>query len=402
MKKRVFVSSFGIVCPLGDSPEKILGRMDSGGAVREASPAANGGHSDIGVFSVKDFSVKAYTGRFKNARYLNRGAALSLAAAVLCIESARKQNPEDLSEAGLFVGAGPNLDLGLECPSITEGKMDTVLMKSLWILPFLPNTAASLISTHLGIHGENLTVGTACAASLQAIGEAFRKVRDGYLPAALAGGGDSRLGPGGLSAYRMAGALHENAAKPYAPFGKDREGFVPGEGGAFVWMEAMDAAERNKRKPVCEIVGFGASMDGHQMTAPHPEGFFGEKAVRAALDDAGIEASGVGLVLAHGTGTPLNDDMEAALIRRVFPHARVTALKSHIGHGASASGALELCLALCCMEKNTVPHIMNLSEPKEDRLHFVRKGGGPFPEYCVIQNFGFGGQNAAIVIRALI
>jgi 3-oxoacyl-[acyl-carrier-protein] synthase II len=358
---------------------------------------------EIATSPIDGFDLKAFTGRFKNLRYLNRGAALSVAAAMNAVKGTGLA-PHSLSAMGLFVGAGPNLDLDGECRDIRSGRLTADKLQALWILRFLPNTAASVISALAGIHGESLTVSTACTASLQAIGEAFRRIRYGFLETALAGGGDSRLSPGGIMAYKTAQALFRPKADPkreYAPFDKNRNGFIPGEGGAFFVLESVDHARAREARILAEICGYGCSLDGHGMTAPAPAGKWPEQAVRSALEEARTSPEAVDLVAAHGTGTPLNDAMEANLIARLYGNRgpRVIALKSWVGHTASACGAVELGILLACLKAGFAPEIRNLKEPCHENVDFVRSSTAVPSRRVVLQSFGFGGQNSALVIK---
>jgi 3-oxoacyl-[acyl-carrier-protein] synthase II len=310
-----------------------------------------------------------------------------------------------LETAGLFVGAGPNLDLGGACEGIEAGRMDPEKLSALWILRFLPNTAVSTIAQLTGIHGENLTLGNACAASLQALGEGYRKIKHGDLDVAVAGGGDSRLSAGAILAYQKARALYDGKAEPYAasrPFDQERRGFVPGEGGAFFVLESDDHAAARGAAPLAEIRGYAASLDGHAMAAPHPQGPWAEKAVRRALEDADMAPAQVDLISAHGTGTPLNDQVEAALIQRIFGESKplVLAVKSWIGHLASACGAVELAIGLSALQTGVWPAIRNLDTPCNTALNLMRSNIQATLRTLLFQNFGFGGQNAALVVRS--
>ncbi len=399
MARRVVITSMGLVSNLGLRSEQVADSFRHDRTHFGQSTMADG----IAVSPVPDFDIKAVTGRFKNLRYLNRGAALATAAACRTVKKAAL-TPEQLSATGLFVGNGPNLDLGDECPDIENGRMAADKLPALWLLRFLPNTAASAIAQLTGVHGDNLSVGTACSASLQAIGEAFRKIKDGYLDTALAGGGDSRLGAGGLLAYQKARALYDGPEEPAAasrPFDTRRSGFVPGEGGAFFLLESLPKAQQRGTRIWAEVVGYGAAMDGGTMTAPHPDGVWAEQAVRSALDEAGLPCEQIEAIAAHGTGTPLNDAMEAALIGRLFRHRPpVLALKSWIGHLASACGAVELALVLSGWRHGILPGIRNLVTPCNPNLNFLREtASGPQPQTLLLENFGFGGQNAALVIK---
>jgi 3-oxoacyl-[acyl-carrier-protein] synthase II len=225
------------------------------------------------------------------------------------------------------------------------------------------------------------------------------------LQSALAGGGDSRLSSGALLAYQKAQALYQGSELPreaQRPFDERRSGFVPGEGSAFFVLENAEQALERRAPIQAEVCGYGASMDGDAMTAPRPDGRWAEQAVRSALAQAGMTPEKIDLISAHGTGTPLNDEVEARMIQRVFDPYRpvVLALKSWIGHLAAACGAVELALCLCALRTGIWPWIRNLDTPCNPRLNYLRSGDRfTAPENLLLQNFGFGGQNAALVIR---
>jgi 3-oxoacyl-[acyl-carrier-protein] synthase II len=273
--------------------------------------------------------------------------------------------------------------------------------QALWILKALPNTLASFIAQSLGIHGENLTITTACTASLQALGEGFRRIKAGYLDTTLAGGGDSRISMNGLAAYRDAGALWKGVdpATGYAPFDVSRSGFIPGEGGAFFFLEELARAQKRGAQIIAEIRGYGCSLDGTSMTAPDLTGRALEHAIRSALGESGIAPESVGLVSAHGTGTVLNDLTESEVLARIFPvSTRVTALKSWIGHLSAACGAVELGILLACMKENILPRVRNLKEPCTNGVSFVCENTGFEADTFVLCNSGFGGQNTALAV----
>jgi len=278
-------------------------------------------------------------------------------------------------------------------------------LSALWMLRFLPNTAASVIAQLTGIRGENLTLGNACAASLQAIGEAYRKIKHGDLDIAIAGGGDSRLSAGAILAYQKAQALFNGDTRPLSacrPFDRLRQGFIPGEGGACFVLEAADHAAARGAAVLAEVCGYGATMDGHTMTAPQPDGQWAAQAVRAAIAEAGMTPGKIDLISAHGTSTPLNDEVEADIIQRIFGRhgPLVLAMKSWIGHLAAACGAAELAICLSALQTGVWPEIRNLETPCNAALNYVRAKTMARPGTILIQNFGFGGQNAALVVRS--
>jgi len=399
MSRRVVITAMGVCSSLGFSGEQIADNLKK----KRVSFVRHPVDDEVVICPVRDFNIKDYTGRFKDSRYLNRGAQFCVASAIQAIKNAGIKK-EAMSGAGLFIGAGPNLDMGGEFPEVLEGQIDRQDLMALWMLRFLPNTAGSAIAKYAGIHGENFTITTACAASLQAMGEAFRKIKQGHLDLAVAGGGDSRLSSGGILAYRKANAIYTGSGDPRTasrPFGKERRGFVPGEGGAVFVLEEMEHAKRRGAGILAEICGYGNSIDGYNMTAPDPSAIWTEKAVMGAFQDAGMGPADVDVVSAHGTGTLLNDEMESGLLRRVFGKHDpfVIALKSWIGHIAAACGALELAVVLTCLQNRYLPEIRNLEEPGCSGINFVREGRDCAADTVLLENFGFGGQNSVLIIK---
>ncbi len=402
MPRRVVITSAGVISSLGSIPGQIIDNL------KKKTPAfiRSSFDPDVVTSPVVNFDIMASVGRFKERKYLNRGARFCVASARTAVRGSGISQ-EMLAKAGLFVSAGPNMDIGGEFPEIKEGKMDREGLMALWILKFLPNTPASAISRITGIHGENLTVTTACAASLQAIGEAYRRIKDNYLDLAFAGGGDSRLNYGGILAYKKARAIYSGNEDPETasrPFDESRKGFVPGEGGGFFLSEGLEHAQARGATILAEVCGFGTSMDGHSMTSPEPHGKWGEQAILVALKEAGMSPGGIDMISSHGTGTYLNDIMEADMIRRIYgKHTPlVVALKSWIGHISTACGALELAICLTCMREGYIPEIRNLKNPCLPGINFVRKGMEHSVNTIMLQNFGFGGQNSVLIIRKMV
>ncbi|MCG8533294.1 MAG: beta-ketoacyl-[acyl-carrier-protein] synthase family protein [Desulfovibrionales bacterium] len=403
MRQRVVITGTGYTTSLGCTPESIEH------TVRHDTPAfAASTHLD-GCMEcpVVGFDLTTTTGRWKHKKYLPRGAQFALASALRAVDDSRI--PQNLLEdAGLFIGTGPNFDMGSDFPNITDGNMDTQSLAALWMLRYLPNTAASAISQFLHIHGENATIGTACSASTQAIGEAYRKIKDGYLTTALAGGGDSRISHGGLLAYKKAQALWDKGGNPQnacRPFNNDRSGFVVGEGGGMFVLESLEQAEDRGATILAEVLGFGVTMDAHTMTAPHPDALYAEKAVRTALAEADMPPDAINLISAHGTSTHLNDQAEADMLARVFYTKDATAtpltvaIKSWVGHCTAASGAVELSVLLALRQRGILPPVRNLRNPCSQHVQFVQNRMPCSGQFLLLESFGFGGQNSALVLK---
>lgn len=382
-ERRVVITGIGFILPLGTRPEELSEALHRGHPpfVRSDSD------SEVAVCPVQNFDLKAYTGRFKYSRYLSRGQQLCLAATMRAVENAGLA-ASDLENAGLYLGLGPNLK--------ARPRTD----KALWLLDYLPNTLAASISQILGLRGENSTILTACSASTQALGQAFAAVRHGLIDRALAGGGDSRTGPEAIQAYKQAGVLGRIVNRPdecCRPFDTQRSGFAIGEGGAMFVVESLEHATKRNATILAEIMSAASSLDGYGMTNPEPEGRAASLAMASCLNKLGHHGP---VVVAHGTGTLLNDEVESRLIARVSPSASgVIAFKSWIGHLASACGAAELALAIVCARDGIFPEIRNLDQPCRDDLPFFRSPTPLRPESLLIQSFGFGGQNACLGVR---
>ena len=376
--RRVVITASGFVLPLGRDEVALM----SGLTAPHGPFVAALQDPEVAVCPVPDFDLKAFTGRFKDARYLTRGQQLCLAAAIRAVDQAGLSTSA-LDQAGLFLGLGPNLEAGPRSD------------KALWLLDFLPNTAAAAMAKVLGIHGENLTILTACAASTQALGQAVRAIRHGLADVALAGGGDSRLSAPGIAAYKQAGVLATNWVRPELacrPFDRARSGFAIGEGGAMFVLESLEHAQARGAAILAEITGAASSLDGHALTGPDPDGRAARHAVTQCQSEPGA------LIVAHGTGTVLNDAIEAEILAASAPLA-VVAFKSRIGHLAAACGAAELALALACTKGGLFPAIANLDDPQRPDLPFLRQPTRLAPKTLLIQSFGFGGQNASLEVR---
>lgn len=380
MARRVVVTASGYVLPLGSTPGEVLAALEQPHGPFERWA----GDRHVSVCPVAGFDLRSYVGRCKNARYLTRGQQLCLAAAVRAVSEAGL-GPQHLDRAGLFLGLGPNLQ--------AAPRED----KALWLLDCLPNTLAATLAETLGLHGENLTIMTACAASTQAVGQAYRAVASGLADVALAGGGDSRLSSEGVLAYRQAGVLATNFVRPEEacrPFDRDRSGFAIGEGAAVFVLESLEHAAGRGATILAEVAGASSSLDGGSLTGPDPAGTAAAWAVRRCMESLGTRDL---CVLAHGTGTVLNDEAEATVLAGTVPKARaVCAFKSRMGHLASACGAAELAVGLVCAAAGRFPAIANLANPAWPDLPLLRAPMALRPGNLLLQSFGFGGQNACL------
>jgi len=255
--------------------------------------------------------------------------------------------------------------------------------------------------------GRSLINVSACAASTQAMGHAFRRVRDGSYELALCGGFDSMLNPFGVGGFQLLGALNtegSHGARACRPFDAARAGTVLGEGAAFLVLEDLERVRAEGRPVYAEILGYGASLDAYKLSAPDPEGLGAQRAMRGALEDAGLCADEVDAISAHATGTLLNDEVEAAAIRAVlgahWPSVPVMATKSLLGHLIGAAGAVEVVALLqgfiegCLHPNGSLDRVASGCE-----LDHVVGKARPFSGREILKNsFGFGGQNACLAL----
>ncbi|MBI5408738.1 MAG: beta-ketoacyl-[acyl-carrier-protein] synthase family protein [Nitrospirae bacterium] len=270
------------------------------------------------------------------------------------------------------------------------------------------NRPAALVADKFGLHGYNATVTTACASASQAIGLAYRAIRRGDADMLVAGGADSMINPVGLIFFVLLGAANtspDNPEEMCRPFDRKRGGLVMGEGAGAVILEEESHALKRGAKIYAEVAGYGTTMDAYQVTAPHPKGEGAEKAMRAALSDANISPEEIDYINAHGTSTKLNDSTETLAIKNVFKgHAHnlcVNSSKSIIGHLIAASGGPEFVFTVLSVNRDEIHPTLNLKtpDPKCD-LDYVPNIKRVKPVRAAISNsFGFGGQNASIVLK---
>lgn len=268
-------------------------------------------------------------------------------------------------------------------------------------------TGEVFLADALGMRGPVRSCLTACAASTQALAQGAEWLREGGLDFVLAGGADSRLHVLGLVGYGLLGALAsgwEGASESASrPFDVGRKGFVPGEGAGFILLETAEHAKKRGAKIRAELAGWAFNTDAYRITDPEPSAEQASACIRKCLERAGVDACEVDWISAHGTSTQANDAAEAKAIEEVFgacgDRVAVTALKSAIGHLSMASGVVETVAAILAMEEGWIPGILNLERPDFD-LNFVKAPGRAMDARYVLKNsFGFGGQNACLLIR---
>jgi 3-oxoacyl-[acyl-carrier-protein] synthase II len=270
----------------------------------------------------------------------------------------------------------------------------------------ITNLAPGQIAMRYGAKGPNISTTTACAASSHAIGEAFHAIRNGVCDAVIAGGTEATITPLGLGGFIVMKALstrNDDPATASRPFDKDRDGFVMGEGSAILILEEYEHARNRGAKIYAEICGYGASADAYHITSPAPGGTGAARAMKAAIEDAGIVSEDVDYINAHGTSTPLNDLYETMAIKSVFGDRAykipVSSTKSMTGHLLGAGGALEGMFSALALKDGVVPPTTNHKTPDpECDLDYVTEGARKQAiRYALSNSFGFGGTNSCLL-----
>ena len=424
MRRRVVVTGLGAVSPNGIGTEEFWKATlagESGIAPIEAFPTD--GFEVRCAGEVTGFRAQDYVKNRKSLKIMGRNIRFGVAAARIAVEAAGlAEAPPAEERFGVVMGSGivptdveevgaavlESLDDERNFDLKRFGKSGQKLLHPLWLLKHLPNMVAAHISIQHGARGPNNTIVTACSASTQAIGEAARVIERGDADVMIAGGSDSRIDPLSLVAYTLLGAVttaDRPAAELSRPFARDRDGFVLGEGGACMILEDEAHAKARGATIYAELAGYGSSFDAEGVTRPSMDGAHAARSMTLALKDAGMSPSQIDYVSAHGTSTVLNDLMETNAIKLALgDDARrvpLSSIKSMIGHLIGAAGAMEAVASVLAIRDNAVPPTINLHEADpECDLDYVPNEAREMKVGAVLtSNFGFGGQNAALVIR---
>jgi len=273
------------------------------------------------------------------------------------------------------------------------------------IIPMMMcNAASATISIKYGFGGPATTQVVACAAGAQSISDGLRHIQWGYADAAVVGGAEGAVRDSTIAGFVAARAI--SPTKTCRPFSTDRDGFVLGEGAAILVLEEWEMARAREAEILAELSGAASTADAHHITAPHPIGAGAERALRLAMEDAGVEPADIAYVNAHGTGTDLNDATEGAVIARVFgdPQPPVSSIKGVTGHALGASGAIEAVASVLAIARHELPPNLGMtSQDPEIPLTNILSQPTPWDPGPIVSNsFGFGGHNAVLVISPVL
>jgi 3-oxoacyl-[acyl-carrier-protein] synthase II len=275
----------------------------------------------------------------------------------------------------------------------------------------LINLASGYVSIKHGLKGPNHSVVTACSTGAHAVGDAARLIALGDADVMVAGGAESPISRIGIAGFNAARALstgfNETPEKASRPYDKDRDGFVMGEGAGVLVLEELEHAQRRGARIYAEVIGYGLSGDAYHITSPSPDGNGGFRSMSAALKRAGLTASDLDYINAHGTSTPLGDEIELAAVERLLGNAAskvaMSSTKSSTGHLLGAAGAIEAIFAILAIRDNVVPPTINLDNPSvETAIDLVpHKAKQREVNVALSNSFGFGGTNASVIVRRL-
>jgi len=400
----------GVVTPLGWEVEEFWRRILAGecGIDRITAFDPSGFDSQI-AGEVKGFDPSPAFPSPKELRRTDRFCQFAVYAAWKAIKDAGLEPDRlDLDRIGVYIGSGIG---GLA----TTCQQHLVLLErgpskmSPYTIPMLiSNIASGLVAIYHNFRGPNYATCSACATSAHAVGEAWRVIKMADADVMVAGGAEATIIPiglGGFCALRALSTRNDDPKHASRPFDAERDGFVMSEGAGVVVLEELEHARRRGAKIYCEVVGYGATADAYHVTAPEPEGRGAARCMRIALERAGIRPEEVDYINAHGTSTPLGDVAETKAIKSVFgEHAyklMVSSIKGAVGHLLGAAGVVELIATALTVKTGAVPPTINLEKPDpECDLDYVPNTARQANVRIAINNsFGFGGQNACIVVK---
>ena len=410
-RRRVVVTGLGLVSPVGNTVSDgwanlLAGRSGIASITKfDASSLACRFAGEVKGFKVEDYFPA------KDARHMDTFIHYGMVAAIQAVRDAGLAtndalNEEQAERIGCVVGSGIG---GL--PMIEETHADYVARGARRISPFfVPASIINMISGHVSIHfgfqGPNLAIATACTTGLHCIGEAGRIIEYGDADVMVAGGAESTVSPLGVGGFAAARALSTRNDDPQTasrPWDKDRDGFVLGEGAGVVVLEEFEYAKRRGARIYAELSGFGMGADAFHMTAPSVDG--PKRAMKAALRNAGLNASQVQYLNAHGTSTPLGDVNETNAIKLAFgEHAKrlvVNSTKSMTGHLLGGAGGIESVFSVLALHHQVSPPTINIfNQDPECDLDYCANEARPMKiEYAAKNNFGFGGTNGTLIFK---
>lgn len=407
-KRRVVITGLGAVTPLGHTARETWEAAKAG--VCGIAPITLYDHSAQKVSlagEVKEFDPSGVLEK-KEIRRMDRFAQFAVtAAAEAMAHSGLDLEREDRARIGVALSSGIG-GIGTLQTSCETGQSRGFDRVSPFFIPMvITNLAAGHIAIRFGLHGMCICPVAACAGGANAVGDAFRHIRDGYAEVMVAGGAEASITPLAMGGFTSMSALTDasDPSRASIPFDKERSGFVMGEGAGVLLLEELSHAQARGANIYAEIIGYGATCDAHHITAPLPDGSGGAKAMALALADGDTAPEQVGYINAHGTSTHLNDAGETAAVKTVFgPHAdhlAMSSTKSMTGHMLGAAGAVEAIFTALALRDGFLPATIHYQTPDPAcDLDVVPNEGRPADiRYALSNSLGFGGHNGSLLLK---
>ncbi len=410
MNRRVVITGMGAITPIGNSVKEFFENVQAGKCGIDFI-----NNFDTETYSVKlaapvkDFDPKNYMDQ-KAARRMDRFSQLAVAAAKEAVEdSGINLESINAERFGVIVGSGIGAIDDIEKETNTIRDKGPKRVNPLFIPMTITNMAAGNIAIQFGAKGVCTNVVTACATGNNCIGEAFRSIKHGYAEIILAGGAEGSITPLAVAGFQALTALStsKDPMRASIPFDKERDGFVMGEGAGILVLEEYEYAVARGAKIYAEVVGYGSTCDAYHITAPTPDGEGGARAMKLAMEEAGITPKQVSYINAHGTGTPTNDATETAAVKKAMGEyaykVPISSTKSMIGHLLGAAGAVEAIACIKGIENDYIPATIGYKVPDEEcDLDYVPNVGRKAKiSYAMSNSLGFGGHNATVIFKSL-
>jgi 3-oxoacyl-[acyl-carrier-protein] synthase II len=408
-RRRVAITGIGCVTPIGTGVNNLWqGLRAQRSAVVPATRFDASIYRSQCAAQIDDFDPTDWI-EAKRVKRLDRFSQFAVVSAILALEDGALDLAQvDRERVGAMMGTALG-GVGYaeeQAARFMQGGLRAV--DATLALAVFGGSASCNIAIEFGVSGPNSTNAMSCASGSMAIGESFRQIRDGYADVMLAGGAEAPLATlcfGAFALIRAMSTRNDDPSRASRPFDADRDGFVMGEGGSVLLLEEWEHAVARGARIYAELGGYGTTNDAHHMTAPLPEGTQAARCMRQALRDAAVAPTDVAYINAHGSSTPLNDPTETLAIKQVFgDHAYripVSSTKGYYGHALGASGAFEAAISALVIERGWVPPTLNLDTPAPgcDLDYVPLVGRDLSPDVVLSNSFGFGGINAALVLK---
>jgi 3-oxoacyl-[acyl-carrier-protein] synthase II len=427
MRRRVVITGVGCVTPLGSNVREVWNRLTEGNSGVGRLTLFDASRFPVQIAAeVKDWSIAEVGEDPERWRHHPRQTLFAVASGIKAVHDAgldggwNNSNQFDPLRFGVYLGCGETYQDWNQFTQMMAGSMEGEVFNPekfseqairLWRpddeLELELNMPAAHLAARFNAQGPNANCIAACASSTTAIGESAEMIRNGEVDIMLAGGAHSMIHPFGISGFHRLSALSQRNGDPshaVRPFDRDRDGFVVGEGAAMLVLESLEHAQRRGAEILAELTGYGSAQDAFRITDVHPEGRGAASCMSIALKDAGVNPEEISYVNAHGTGTVLNDKIETLAIKRVFGddayHVPISSTKSMLGHFTTAGGAIELVVGVMAIRSGVLPPTINYetADPDCDLDYVPNVARERFCRHVLSNSFGFGGQNAALVV----